>query len=90
MELFSDAMLQAFDTATAPVNQACILPPVLYTSPEFYEFEKRAIFEQDWVCVGRADQIPQAGDWFQITLIDEPLLVVRDTDETIRVLSGVC
>ncbi len=90
MELFDDAMLQAFDAATAPVNHARILPPLLYTSPEFYAFEKRTIFEQEWVCVGRADQIPQAGDWFQITLIDEPLLVVRDTDETIRVLSGVC
>ena len=53
-ELFSDAMLQAFDAATAPVDQARILPPVLYTSPEFHEFEKRAIFDREWYVSDRS------------------------------------
>ena len=47
--------------STRDVNEACLLPPVLYTSEEFFAFEKDAIFGHDWLCVGRADQVPEPG-----------------------------
>src|SRR6185437_12751954 len=34
--------------------------------------------------------IPGPGDYFSITILDEPLLVVRGKDGVIRVLSAVC
>ena len=89
-ELFGADMLKAFDAATAPVNEAGILPPILYTSSEFYRFERDTIFTKEWLCVGRTSQIPDPGDWYQFTLLDEPLLVVRDRDGQVRVLSAVC
>ncbi len=89
-EIFGADMLKAFDAATAPVNEAGILPPILYTSPEFHSFERDTIFTKDWMCVGRTSQIPDPGDWYQLTLLDEPLLVVRDRDGQVRVLSAVC
>jgi len=89
-DLFGDEMLAAFEHATQPVDEAGILPPVLYTAPEFFEFEKRSIFLHDWLCVGRAAQIQNPGDYFTITLFDEPLIVVRDKDGAVRVLSAVC
>jgi phenylpropionate dioxygenase-like ring-hydroxylating dioxygenase large terminal subunit len=88
--VFGDAMLAAFDASTKPVDEAEILPPVLYTSPEFFEFEKQAIFLHDWLCVGRSAQVPNPGDYFAITLFDEPLVVTRDKDGAVRVLSAVC
>ena len=30
------------------------MPPVIYTSEEFLEFERRALFDKEWLCVGRA------------------------------------
>jgi len=87
---FDPRMLAAFDAATCDVNEAQILPPVLYTSEAFYAFEKDAIFGRDWLCVGRTDQVPNAGDWFAIEIADEPLLVVRDAKGAVRVLSAVC
>ena len=66
-ELFGADMLKAFDAATAPVNEAGILPPILYTSNEFYEFENDSIFAKDWLCVGRTVQVPNPGDWYQFT-----------------------
>jgi len=90
MGLFSDAMLQTFEASVVPLNEASILPPVLYTSPDFYEFERRAIFDREWLCLGRTDQIPNEGDWLQVTLIDEPLLVVRGKGSQFHVLSAVC
>jgi len=90
MMQFNNEMLQAFEAATAPVNQSGILPPILYTSEEFHAFEKESIFDREWICVGRGDQIPATGDWFQITLMGDPLLVVRDKAGEVRVLSAVC
>ena len=90
MALFNSEMLEAFDAATGPVNEAGILPPSLYTSSEFHAFERTAIFDREWICVGRVEQVPNSGDWFQITLLDDPLLVVRDKDGEVRVLSAVC
>jgi phenylpropionate dioxygenase-like ring-hydroxylating dioxygenase large terminal subunit len=87
---FAPEVLEAFDAATLDVNQASILPPVLYTSEAFFEFEKDAIFGRDWLCVGRACQVPEPGDWYTITIAGEPLVVVRGRDDRIRVLSAVC
>lgn len=43
-----------------------------------------------WMCLGRADEIPNAGDFFTLQLFDEPLLIVRGQDEKIRVLANSC
>ena len=83
-------LLASLDASDRPVNEACLLPPQLYTSPEFYAFEQEAIFGHDWLCVGRADQVAESGDYLTITLVDEPLLVTRHKDGSIRVLSAVC
>jgi phenylpropionate dioxygenase-like ring-hydroxylating dioxygenase large terminal subunit len=72
------------------VNEACLLPPELYTAEEWYGFEKEAVFGRSWLCVGRGNQIPDPGDWYVFEIADEPLLVVRDQRGDIRVLSAVC
>jgi phenylpropionate dioxygenase-like ring-hydroxylating dioxygenase large terminal subunit len=92
---FDPAIAEAFDAATRDVNEAAILPPVLYTSEEFFAFEREAIFGREWLCVGRLDQVPGPGDWFAIEIAGEPLLVVRDKsgpdgETPLRVLSAVC
>jgi phenylpropionate dioxygenase-like ring-hydroxylating dioxygenase large terminal subunit len=90
MTVIDEALVRGFEEATLPVDEARLLPPVVYTSPEFYEFERNTIFERDWLCVGRMDEIPAPGDYMTITLVGEPLVVVRDKDGDIRVLSAVC
>ena len=61
-------LLDLLEPCIKSVNEARILPPVLYTSPEFYEFEREAVFGHEWLCVGRADQVPNAGDWFAVEM----------------------
>src|SRR5262249_62342757 len=77
MTLLTPELFDSFASSTADVNEAEALPPVIYTSPEFYAFEKEAIFAHEWLCVGRADQVPEPGDWYATTIVDEPLIVVR-------------
>jgi phenylpropionate dioxygenase-like ring-hydroxylating dioxygenase large terminal subunit len=90
MSVLSRDLFDSFASSVVDVNEAQSLPPVLYTSPEFYTFEKEAIFAHDWLCVGRVDQVPEPGDWYAFTIVDEPLIVVRGKDGVVRVLSAVC
>ena len=76
--------------ARLPLSQASTLPPACYTSPEFYAQEVECIFLKEWLCVGRTDQVEKPGDFFTLTLLDERLIVVRDEDNQVRVLSNVC
>lgn len=90
MSMLTPELLESMDASVRPVHEACLLPPALYASDEFFDFERRAVFGHDWLCVGRADQIPNAGDYLTITLVDEPLIVTRHKDGSVRVLSAVC
>lgn len=90
MTILTDELLASFDDSVGPVDEARLLPPVLYTSPEFYEFERRAIFRREWLCVGRADQLAEPGDFRCVTIAGEPLIAVRDQDGELRVMSAVC
>ena len=90
MTILTDELLASFDDSVGPVDEARLLPPVLYTSPEFYEFERRAIFRREWLCVGRADQLAEPGDFRCVTIAGEPLIVVRDQGGELRVMSAVC
>jgi phenylpropionate dioxygenase-like ring-hydroxylating dioxygenase large terminal subunit len=82
--------VEEFETSVGDLHNALTLPPECYTSAAFWEFEKEAIFFHEWLCLGRADQIPNPGDYFTITIANEPLIVVRDQGGDISVLSAVC
>ena len=90
MTVLSRSLLDSFAPSLRDVNEACLLPPVIYTSEEFYAFEREAVYAHEWLCVGRVDQIPEPGDYFTLTLADEPLIVVRTKEREVRVLSAVC
>ena len=81
---------RAFENVLKPLLEAQTLPPWCYTAREFYELEVRHIFLKEWVCVGRADQIQNPGDYLTLRLFGEPLVAVRDLEGQVRVLSRVC
>tara|TARA_R110002072_G_scaffold116613_1_gene247189 strand:+ start:2525 stop:3679 length:1155 start_codon:yes stop_codon:yes gene_type:complete len=60
-----------------------------YTDPAYFDYERKTVLRKNWHCVGRADELTNVGDYRAIQLLDEPLIVVRDT-EKIKVLSNVC
>lgn len=73
-----------------PLHQAGPLPGWCYTDPEWHERELETIFRKDWLCVGRAEQIPERGDFFTIEVIKQPLIVVRDGSGAVRVHLALC
>ena len=66
------------------------LPRRFYADPEFYRAELERFYFNRWICAGRADHIPDAGDFFARTVGDESLLVTRHASGAIHALFNVC
>lgn len=88
--VFTPELLRAFESSTVETTDAQMMPPIIYTNEEFYEFEQEAIFSREWLCVGRQEWIPKKGDFFTTDHIGEPLIIVRSEQDRIRCLSAVC
>ena len=76
--------------ASLPESDARGLPGAFYTSPDFFRYEAENFLAKEWHCLGRADEIPEPGDYFTTKLFYEPLLVIRGDDGEIRVLTNIC
>ena len=66
------------------------MPPAYYVSEDFLALEQATLFTREWACVGHAGEIPESGDFFATEIAGEPILVVRDNDGQVAVLSNVC
>lgn len=78
------------EAAELPLDQARTLPAQAYTSEEFFDWEATHLLREGWQCLAHISQIPKVGDFLNLDLLGEPLIVVRDKSGTIRVLSRVC
>jgi len=82
--------IRGLTSSTGDVAIAETLPPLCYTDPAFYAFEKDALFAREWLCVGRESWASAPGDYFTTSIVGEPIIVARDTDHVLRAMSSVC
>lgn len=75
---------------SVPFERAFAMPKSVYTSPEFLALEQSHVFAQDWLCAGRAESLPDPGDYLTMEIAGEPVVVLRDRDGAIRAMSNVC
>lgn len=78
------------ELAALPADRPMSMQGAFYTSQSQFEHEANTVLRRGWYCVGRHDEIPEAGDFFTAQILNEPILVVRGDDGNIRVLSNVC
>jgi phenylpropionate dioxygenase-like ring-hydroxylating dioxygenase large terminal subunit len=62
----------------------------LYIDPEIFALELEHLFANTWVYVGHDSQVPKQGDYFSTTIGDQPIVMVRHTDDSIKVLYNRC
>lgn len=86
----NDDFFRSLDSSTLPVEEADTLPPECYTDDDFFEFEKEAVFNHEWLCVGRADWVKNPGDYFTTSIIGEPLVIAHTRKGEIKAMSSVC
>ena len=77
------------DLANLPDGAAHGMSGQHYVDETYFAHEKRTLLQQGWHCVGRADELPNLGDYRALTLLDEQLIIVR-TEEKIIALSNLC
>lgn len=62
----------------------------LYVSPDIYRLECRHLFSNCWLYVGHDSQVPKKGDYYTTQLADQPVIMVRHTDDQVHVLYNRC
>jgi len=62
----------------------------LYTNDALFELEMQQIFYGGWVFVGHDSEIPSAGQFQRRTIGREEVIMVRQKDQSIAVLSNRC
>ncbi|WP_413630239.1 aromatic ring-hydroxylating oxygenase subunit alpha [Novosphingobium sp. KCTC 2891] len=90
MRALPDSFIRSLESSALDLADAETLPPECYTDPDFHEFEKEALYNHEWLCVGRADWVASVGDYFTTQIIGEPIIVTRTQEGEIRAMSAVC
>ncbi|NJK80954.1 MAG: aromatic ring-hydroxylating dioxygenase subunit alpha [Chloroflexaceae bacterium] len=71
-------------------GQAMTLPRHYFTSEAVFAQEMQRIFTQQWLFVGRAEQVATPGEYMLVEIGTENLIVVRDQQHQIRAFYNVC
>ena len=66
------------------IHRAC------YRSEEILALEKEKIFARTWNLACLTSEVPTKGDYFTLTVADQPVLVVRGRDGEIRAFQNAC
>jgi phenylpropionate dioxygenase-like ring-hydroxylating dioxygenase large terminal subunit len=73
-----------------PFERAQAMPKSVYVSESFAAAEERQIFAREWLCAGRAEALPNPGDYLTMEIAGEPIIILRDRDGALRGMSNVC
>jgi phenylpropionate dioxygenase-like ring-hydroxylating dioxygenase large terminal subunit len=66
------------------------LPGSFFTSQEVMNAEKQYFFRESWLCAGLTSDVADAGQVYPVTILDQPLLMVRTREGSLRVFHNVC
>ncbi|MEX0753938.1 MAG: aromatic ring-hydroxylating dioxygenase subunit alpha [Actinomycetota bacterium] len=70
--------------------KALTLPAEAYVSGDVLEWEREHFFEGSWVCVGRSDDLAEAGDQKAVRIGREGILLARGQDGGLRGFFNTC
>ena len=84
-----DKIINSYEPST-PIERASTIPEPWYTDELVFEVEQRTVFSRSWQVAARVDQLSKAGDYVTTEIADEPVVVVRGSDNQIRAFFNVC
>jgi phenylpropionate dioxygenase-like ring-hydroxylating dioxygenase large terminal subunit len=88
--VLSERLRAQFENCVMPLDQAWSLPPDAYADADLLALEIERIFRRQWICLGRADQLPEPGTYICLDFADQAIILVRDKDATLRAFANSC
>ena len=83
------AIVEGFDADIA-ISKAFTPPSEWYTESALYGLEHRTVFRDNWIAVGRADDVAEPGRFVSGTLLGDPYIIVRSKDGALHAFDNVC
>ena len=84
------SFIKGDDLVLHPVERAETIPSAWYTNPEMQDIEFKAVFHKEWQLAGHVSQIPNQGDSICLMAGKNPVILVRESESTIRAYFNVC
>lgn len=81
---------QDFTQLQKSLEHASHAPGYIYSSPEVLQREIDQYFRNDWLCVGRVEEIPNPGDYLAMRIVGEPIVLIRANDGSIGAFYNMC
>ncbi len=66
------------------------LPSSWYLDTDIFALEREHIFFQEWLCVGREEEIPNPGDHRVLEVQGESVILLRNSENQLRAFYNVC
>ena len=85
-----DSDRHALDAIRAPIEQARGLANAHYTDAETIAAESQAVLACQWAGIAVGADVPERGDAVPLEFLGQPLLIVRDEVDQVRVFHNVC
>jgi phenylpropionate dioxygenase-like ring-hydroxylating dioxygenase large terminal subunit len=61
-----------------------------YFDPEFFAMEEELLWSRVWQMAARLAEIPNAGDFVEYQLLDKSVILVRQTDGSVKAFHNAC
>ncbi len=74
----------------APFPEASPLPRAAFLEPEVLQLEERTFLSSNWVPVAHVQDIPRPGDWVRAPVKGQHLILIRDSELTVRAVYPLC
>ena len=66
------------------------LPQPLYNDPQMFKVDMQEIFEKEWIFAGMSCELPEKGDFINVSVGQNSVLIVRDAQGDIGAFHNVC
>ncbi|XP_006820984.1 uncharacterized protein LOC102802673 [Saccoglossus kowalevskii] len=73
-----------------PVEEATTPPASWYTHAYFHDMELKTVFSNNWLAVGRVDQLKEPGCYFTGSVGNRNFVVTRDNRDFLHAFHNVC
>jgi phenylpropionate dioxygenase-like ring-hydroxylating dioxygenase large terminal subunit len=81
---------KVLEPSKKPIDMARHAPGDVYASPEVFALEKEKLFMQDWLCVGREEEIAKPGDYMTHSVMGEPIIIARNEAGVVNAFYNQC